>query len=87
MSAEKLSVSMESSLVKVIRGAASDAGVSLSTWLADAARAKARQQELRDALAHYADAHGQLTTEEATRIVAASRRGSVVTGIKKRRRP
>jgi hypothetical protein len=85
MSAEKLSVSMESSLVKVIRSAASDAGVSLSTWLADAARAKARQVELRDALAHYAKAHGEISTEEATRIVAVSRKRSIVTGIKKRR--
>jgi hypothetical protein len=85
MSAEKLSVSMESSLVKVIRDAAADAGVSLSTWLADAARAKARQQELRDALADYARSHGAMTTEEAVQIVSASRRKSVVTGTKKRR--
>jgi hypothetical protein len=85
MSAEKLSVSMESALVKVIRDAAAEAGVSLSTWLADAARAKARQQELRDALADYASSHGDMTTEEAMQIVSASRRRSVVTGTKKRR--
>ena len=86
MSAEKLSVSMDAELVKLIREAAAEEGISLSTWLADAARAKARQQGLREALAEYAKLHGAMTAEEAERIVAATRKRSVITGIPRKRR-
>jgi hypothetical protein len=78
MSAEKLSISMESSLVKLVRSAAADEGVSLSTWLSEAARVRARQRALREALAEHARRHGSLTADEASRIVEAARARSLV---------
>ncbi len=85
MAAEKLSVSMETSLVKVIRGAASREGVSLSTWLADAAAAKARNHALREALRDHAAQHGGLTVEEAQAVVATARARSIVSRRRRRR--
>jgi uncharacterized protein (DUF1778 family) len=86
MAAEKLSVSMDQDLVRLIRDAAAGEGMSLSTWLADAARAKARQQALREALAAYAKEHGEMTTEDAMRVVAASRKKSILIAPRTRRR-
>jgi uncharacterized protein (DUF1778 family) len=85
MSVEKLSVSMESSLVKLIRGAAADEGTSISTWLADAATAKARQRVLREALQHDAEEHGALDAAEVERLVSAARKHSIVSRPRKRR--
>ena len=79
MPTRKLSVTMEASLAKLVRAAASKEGVSLSTWLADAARAKVRQHGLRAALAEYAKVHGAPSPDEAARIVAATRTRSIVT--------
>ena len=85
MTAEKLSVSIESSLVKLIRGAASEEGVSVSTWLADAAAAKARQRALREAVREHAEEHGALALTDANRLVAAARAGSLVSRPRKRK--
>lgn len=85
MSAEKLSVSMDTSLVKLIRGAASREGVSLSTWLADAAAAKARNHALREALDADAKEHGPLTREAARQLVAEARQRSITSRPKKRK--
>jgi hypothetical protein len=76
---------METSLVKLIRGAALDEGVSLSTWLAEAAAAKARHRALREALQEQAEAHGVIEPAEAQRILAAVRRRSVISRPRKRR--
>jgi len=88
MGAEKLSISMESSLVKLVRSAASDEGVSVSTWLSEAARSRARQRALREALADHGQRHGTLSADEANQIVEAARRESLVSrprGARKRR--
>ncbi|MBA3391008.1 MAG: hypothetical protein H0T89_00100 [Deltaproteobacteria bacterium] len=78
MSVEKLSVSMEASLAKLVRSAASEEGVSLSTWLAEAARAKARQRALRAALADHAAEHGPLTAKAASELIDSARAHSFV---------
>jgi uncharacterized protein (DUF1778 family) len=85
MSVEKLSVSIESSLAKVIRGAASDEGVSLSTWLADAAVTKARQVALREALHEHTKEHGTLGIAAAEQLIAAARARSLVSRPRKRK--
>jgi hypothetical protein len=74
MTAQKLSISMESSLLKLARDAASEEGVSLSTWLAEAARARARRRALREALDDHARRHGAISVEDAERIVDRVRR-------------
>ncbi len=78
MSVAKLSVSLETSLARVVRGAAAEAGVSVSTWLAEAARAKARQRALVEAVDDQARRHGALAPEERAALVAAARARSVV---------
>ena len=79
MSVEKLSVSMDAALAKLIRSAAAEEGMSVSTWLSEAARAKARQRALRVALRDYAAEHGALSAQETTELVEAARGRSVVT--------
>lgn len=79
MGAEKLSISLDADLASEVRSAAADDGVSISTWLADAAEAKARQRHLRQALDAYASEFGELDDEEIERLIAQARRGSVVT--------
>lgn len=79
MAVEKLSVSFNADLVALIRAAAAEEGVSLSTWLANAAEAKARQRHLRRALDAYAEEHGELTDEQVDRLIADARVGSRAT--------
>lgn len=79
MSAEKLSVSFDAELAATVRSAAADDGVSVSTWLADAAEAKARQRRLREALDAYAEEHGALTDADIERLIGEARTSSVVT--------
>jgi len=79
MSVEKLSVSMDAALAKLIRSAAAEEGMSVSTWLSEAARARARQRALRVALRDYAAEHGTLSAQETTELVEAARARSVVT--------
>jgi hypothetical protein len=78
MGAEKLSISMESELLKLVRSAAAEEGVSVSTWLTEAARERARQRALAEALDDFAARFGSMTLEEAREIVAQSRKHSIV---------
>lgn len=79
MSAEKLSISLASSLAAAVREAAAQEGVSVSNWIADAVVAKARQRALRHALDAFAREHGALTEAEVDEIIASTRRGARVT--------
>ncbi len=78
MSAEKLSISLDAELAAAVRTAASDQGVSVSTWLAHAAQAQVRQRRLREALDAVAAQDGELRPDEVDRVVAAARRTSEV---------
>jgi hypothetical protein len=81
VSAEKLSISLDSELAATVRTAAAEQGVSVSTWLADAAQAQVRQRRLREALDSLAAEIGSLDADEVDRLVAAARANStVVTG-------
>lgn len=79
MGAEKLSISFDDALAKTVRKAAADEGMSISSWLADAAAAKARQRRLRDALDAFADEHGTLEDEEIEGIIRTARTSSRLT--------
>lgn len=85
MAVEKLSVSIEASLAKIVRGAASEAGVSVSTWLAEAARAKARQRALLEAVDDLARRNGALDPAEASALIDSARERSVVIRGRRRR--
>ena len=76
MGAEKLSISLDSELAAQVRAAANEQGVTVSTWLSDAARAQVRQRFLREALDALAAEIGELSDEEVERLVAESRRRS-----------
>jgi CRISPR/Cas system-associated protein Csm6 len=76
MGAEKLSISLDSDLVASVRAAASEQGVSVSTWLAEAARAQVRQRRLREALDVLASEEGELEAAEIDRVIADARRTS-----------
>ncbi|MGH3908446.1 MAG: hypothetical protein ACRDTE_30305 [Pseudonocardiaceae bacterium] len=81
MSAEKLSISLESDLAASVRAAASEQGVSVSTWLADAAQAQIRQRRLREALDALAEEEGELDPAEIDGLIVGARRSSwVVSG-------
>lgn len=79
MSAEKLSISLDSELAAAVRAAAEDEQVTVSTWLARAAQARVRRQHLREALDAFASEHGSLSDEEVDDLLTAARRRSVVT--------
>ena len=85
MAVEKLSVSMDASLVKLIRSAASAEGVTVSTWLSEAAAARARHAALRDALREHALEHGTLSADEVEQLVAQARARSIIVRARKRR--
>lgn len=78
MGAEKLSISLEGELAATVRAAAVERGVSVSTWLADAAQAQVRQLRLGEALEALAEEIGGLDDEEAMRLVRAAHRKSVI---------
>lgn len=84
--AEKLSISMESELLALVRSAAAEEGVTLSTWLSEAARVKARQRALREALDAFAARHGAITIDEAQRLAADVRKTSIVVRPRRKRR-
>ena len=64
MGVEKLSISFDLALGEAVRGSASSAGQSVSTWLAEAARARLRQEALGDAVSAWEKRYGRLTEEE-----------------------
>lgn len=61
-----------------MRAAASEQGVSVSTWLAEAAQAQVRQRRLREALDVRASAEGEIDAAEIDRLIAYARRTSHV---------
>lgn len=70
MKVEKLSVSMDPRLGDNIRAAAARAEVSLSTWLAQAAASRLRQETLAELLADWQAEHGPITAAELARARA-----------------
>lgn len=78
MSAEKLSISLDAELAASVRSAAAERGMSVSTWLADAAEAQVRQVRLGEALRTLAAEIGDLDDNEAARLVAAAHRNSII---------
>ena len=83
MTAKKLSVSFDAELAETIRAAAMEEGVSVSTWLASAAAAKARRRHLRSALDDVAAEEGALSDRDIDELVAAARERSVVTQVRR----
>ncbi len=67
MKVDKMSISLEADLGDEVRSAAKKAGIGVSTWLAQAARAKLRSEALRDYLASWERRHGRITAEELSR--------------------
>jgi len=76
---KKLSVSFEAELADTIRAAAAEEGISMSTWLASAAAAKARRRYLRAALDELAADQGALSDDDIDRLIAEARQRSIVT--------
>jgi hypothetical protein len=85
MAVEKLSISMDASLVKMIRDAASAEGVTVSMWLSEAAASRAREAALREALREDSREHGALSKDEIKQLAAAARERSIVIRPKKRK--
>jgi hypothetical protein len=61
---DKMSISMDPHIGDEVRLAAERAGVSLSSWLADAAVARLRKQALADFLSDWQAKHGKITAAE-----------------------
>lgn len=78
MGAEKLSISLDAELAATVRAAAGERGVSVSTWLADAAEAQVRQRRLGEALDALDAEFGELDADEAQLLVRAAHRNSVI---------
>lgn len=70
MKVDKLSISMDPRLGDDVRAAAAKAEVSLSTWLAQAAAERLRQEALAELLADWQAEHGPITAEELARARA-----------------
>ena len=62
----------------MVRAAAAARGMSVSTWLAQAAEAQVRQLLLREALDSAADELGHLDDDEVDRLINEARRSSTV---------
>ena len=80
MTAEKFSVSFGGNLAATVRKAAAKEGLSISSWLAEAAAAKARQEHLRSALDAFASEHGSLEEGDVEDLVRKARKASRITG-------
>jgi 2-phospho-L-lactate guanylyltransferase (CobY/MobA/RfbA family) len=78
VSAEKLSISLDSELVTAVRAAAAKAEVSVSTWLSQAAEARVRQSHLGAALEACSAEHGSLSEDEVRELIAAARQRSIL---------
>jgi hypothetical protein len=79
MAAKKLSISLDAELADIVRAGAQEEGVSVSTWLAEAAEEKARRRNLRMALDQDAAGIAALSDEELDRIIAEARQTSIIT--------
>jgi hypothetical protein len=64
MGVEKMSVSFDLELGDQIKQAAAAEGMSTSAWLAEAARARLRNQALADAIKAWEEVYGPITEEE-----------------------
>jgi hypothetical protein len=64
MKVDKMSISLDPSLGDDVRAAAARAGVTVSAWLAAAARARLRREALRELLVDWQAEHGEITAEE-----------------------
>lgn len=80
MAVEKLSISFDAQLATAVRKAAAEDGVSVSSWLTEAALAKARQVHLRNALDAYAQEHGPLDDQEIALEIERAHRASRISG-------
>jgi hypothetical protein len=81
MGVEKLSISVDAELAASVRAAAHEQGVTVSSWLADAAAAEVRRRWLRSALEQVAAEDGALEADEGARLIAAARaRSQVILG-------
>lgn len=78
MSTQKLSISLEPELAETIRAAAGADGVSVSSWLAEAAADRIRSYRLGRALDALAEEIGGMDVAEAERLVTEARRRSIV---------
>lgn len=80
MAVGKLSVSLDQELAGFVRQAAAEEGVSLSAWIAAAARDRIRNRLLRIALDDLLAEIGPLPADEAARLVDEARRRAIITG-------
>ncbi|MGH8930753.1 MAG: hypothetical protein ACRDZO_09050 [Egibacteraceae bacterium] len=79
MAVDKLSVSFDAELARVVREAAAEEGMSVSAWLSSAAADRIRNRLLRAALDELARETQPMGPEEAARLVAEARRAATVT--------
>jgi post-segregation antitoxin (ccd killing protein) len=70
MTVDRLSVTVDPEIAREVRQAASDLGVSVSSWVGDAIEARLRNHRLREALDAWEAEDGPLTEEE---LAAAER--------------
>jgi post-segregation antitoxin (ccd killing protein) len=64
MTVDRLSVTVDPTIAREVRQAASDLGVSVSSWVAEAIEARLRNQRLREALDTWEAEDGPLSEEE-----------------------
>jgi hypothetical protein len=79
MAAEKFSISFNGPLAAAVRAAAAQEGLSISSWLAEAAKFNIKQKNLGKALAKYAQEHGRMSNDDADTIIRRARQLSRVT--------
>lgn len=79
MAVDKLSVSLDEDLARVVREAATEEGVSVSAWLSAAAQDRIRNRLLRVALDELAREAAPMSPDEAARLVAEARQAATVT--------
>ncbi len=70
MKVEKLSISLDHRLGDDVRAAAEREGASISSWLAEAARARLRRAALRELLDEWQKKHGAITPAELAKARA-----------------
>ena len=76
MRVDKMSISLDAGLGKAVRRAARRSGRGLSSWLAEAAAAKLRDEALAAFLDDWEAEHGPLTEAELARAESAFRPGA-----------
>lgn len=79
MAMDKLSISLDESLTRIIREAAADEDLSVSAWLSAAAQDRIRNRLLRVALDADAAEQGGMSIEEMETFVRAARSDAIVT--------